>query len=87
MPIFSYLCPNNHETELITLSISAEPIPTVPCKHCDLEAVKVEFEQTAPPNLPAGSGGFYKPSQSGPIHNRHDITKLINNRKAGDREH
>jgi hypothetical protein len=76
MPLHSYRCVNGHETERLYLSISTEPEHYTPCDVCQLTAEHVEFPRIAPPNLPdGGSGGFYRPSVGGPIHNKPDSSK------------
>jgi hypothetical protein len=73
MPLHSYICINNHETERLYLSINQTPEFYTPCETCELTATLVEFPRTAPPHL-VGEG-FFRPSLSGPMINKPDSSK------------
>lgn len=85
MPIWSYRCSQGHETEKLILSINEEPPEILDCTKCTLFAVRVEFPQTAPPRLVGA--GFYSPSKAGPIVNKHDTTRVIKEKLAGEKAH
>jgi hypothetical protein len=67
MPVFEYVCREGHVTERLCTSLAKSP-KTVTCSEClqadgqRRAACRVEFSKTAPPQLKAGNGGFYKPA-------------------------